>query len=217
LPIILRGAGAFDFLEDVAGFGGPDERLGMFVVMVNIIEDRSNQLLDAVKGAAAQAVLGQVAEETLHHVQPGATGGGKVHMEAGMAAKPALDPGMLMCRVVVHDHVDLLVLWNNVIDGAQELQPFLMAVPVVAHGDDLAFQRVQSRKQCGRAVALVVVGHGSATAFLHWQAGLGAVQRLNLALLVGAQHDGIVDANLPYHSLLGLASCNRFWVGFAAR
>ena len=64
-----------------------------------------------------------------------------------------------MGRVVVHDHVDLLVLWNNVIDGAQELQPFLMAVPVVAHGDHLAFERVEGREQRGRAVALVAVSY----------------------------------------------------------
>ena len=81
---------------------------------------------------------------------------------------------------------------NDVIDDAQELQPFLMAVPVVAHGDDLAFQRIEGGEQRGRAVALVIVGHGAAAALLHRQAGLGAVQSLNLALLVGAQDDGVL-------------------------
>ncbi len=65
-------------------------------------------------------------------------------------------------------------------------------MPIVAHGDDLAFQRVQSGKQRGRTVALIVVGHGAAAALLHGQAGLGAVQSLNLALLVGAQHHGML-------------------------
>ena len=38
---------------------------------------------------------------------------------------------------------------------------------------------------------LVVVGHGSGASLLHRQAGLGAVERLDLALLVDRQHDGM--------------------------
>ena len=37
----------------------------------------------------------------------------------------------------------------------------------------------------------VVVGHGAAAALLHRQAGLGAVERLDLALLVDREHDGM--------------------------
>jgi hypothetical protein len=60
-----------------------------------------------------------------------------------MTFKPAFDPGPLMSRVIVHDHVDLLARGNDVIDGPEELQPFLMAAPVIAHGDDLTFQCVE--------------------------------------------------------------------------
>jgi hypothetical protein len=38
----------------------------------------------------------------------------------------------------------------------------------------------------------MVCPHDAATAFLHGQTRLGAVQRLNLALLVGAQQDGLL-------------------------
>ena len=38
---------------------------------------------------------------------------------------------------------------------------------------------------------LVVVGHGAGAALLHGQAGLGAVERLDLALLVDREHDGM--------------------------
>ena len=41
------------------------------------------------------------------------------------------------------------------------------------------------------AVALVIVGHGAAFSGLQGQAGLGAVERLNLALLVDRQHHGM--------------------------
>ena len=67
-------AGALDLFQYVGCLGGPDERLGIVVVMVDVVEDCCDQLLDTAKDSAAQAVLGQVAEETLHHVQPRAAG-----------------------------------------------------------------------------------------------------------------------------------------------
>ena len=59
-----------------------------------------------------------------------------------------------------------------------------MAMPRHAGPDHLAVEHVQSREQGGRAVALVVMGHGAGTALLHRQARLGAVERLDLALFV---------------------------------
>ena len=76
-----------------------------------------------------------------------------------------------------------------------------------------AFQSAHGREQRGGSVALVVVGHGSAAALLHRQPGLGAVQRLNLALFVGAQHDGVfgriqiqADDVLQFLGELGIAA-----------
>ena len=53
--------------------------------------DGGNQFLDTAEGAAAQPILGQVAEKALDHVQPRAASGGEAHVERGMAAEPALD------------------------------------------------------------------------------------------------------------------------------
>src|SRR5215472_12920582 len=47
---------------------------------------------------------------------------------------------------------------------------------------------VQRDEQGGGAVALVVMGHGATTAALHRQPRLGAVERLDLALLIDRQH-----------------------------
>ena len=174
------GASPLDLFQDVGGFGGPDEGLGAFIVMVDVVEDGCDQLLDTAKDSATQAIFGQVAEESFHHVQPRAAYGREVHVEAGMASEPALDLGMLVGGVVVHDHVDLLFGRDDAVDDAQKLQPLLVAVPVVAHGDHFALQRIESSEQRCRAVALVVVGHGATAALLHRQARLGAVQSLNL-------------------------------------
>ena len=59
-----------------------------------------------------------------------------------------------------------------------------MAVALHAAADDRAVEHVEGGEQRGRAVALVVVGHGPGPPLLHRQARLGAVERLDLALLV---------------------------------
>ena len=57
-----------------------------------------------------------------------------------------------------------------------------MALHVAAnHG---SVEHVEGREQRCRAVALVIMGHGSKAALLQRQARLGAVERLDLALLV---------------------------------
>ena len=57
--------------------------------------------------------------------------------------------------------------------------------------DDGAVEHVERGEERGGAVPLVVVGHRAGAALLHRQAGLGAVERLDLALLVDREHDGV--------------------------
>ena len=64
------GAGAGDLFQDVAGLGGPDEGLGIFVVTVDVVTDGHDELFGIVEHAAPDAVFGQAAEEALDHVQP---------------------------------------------------------------------------------------------------------------------------------------------------
>src|ERR1035438_2571873 len=68
----------------------------------------------------------------------------------------------------------------------------LVPMPGLAHGDDGAVEGVERGEQRRGAVALVVVGDGAGTAGLHRQAGLRAVERLDLALLVAAEHQGVL-------------------------
>src|ERR1700722_15403165 len=43
----------------------------------------------------------------------------------------------------------------------------------------------------GVPCSLVIMGHGSSAALLHREAGLSAIERLDLALFVDAEHDGV--------------------------
>ena len=58
--------------------------------------------------------------------------------------------------------------------------------------DDGAVEDVEGGKRCGCAVPLIVVGHGPGAAQLHRQSRLGAVERLDLALLVDREDDRVV-------------------------
>jgi len=62
-----------------------------------------------------------------------------------------------------------------------------MALHVAA--DDGSVEHVHGREQHGPAVPLIM-GHGSSAALLHQQAGLSAIEGLDLALFVDAEHDG---------------------------
>ena len=64
-----------------------------------------------------------------------------------------------------------------------------MAVALHAAVADLAFENVEGGEERRHAVAFVIVSHRADAALFHRQAGLSAVERLDLALLVHRQHD----------------------------
>ena len=72
-------------------------------------------------------------------------------------------------------------------------------MPVALHTstDDLAIKHVESGEERGLTVSLVVVGHGPGATPLQGQAGPGAVERLDLRLLVDAEDDGAGTPCLP--------------------
>src|SRR5271166_2873726 len=67
-----------------------------------------------------------------------------------------------------------------------------MTVTLHAVANHLAIEHAERSEERGGAVALVIVSVGSQATLLHWQPRLGAVQGLNLALLVDTQHQGFV-------------------------
>lgn len=82
-------ASTFDLLQDISGTGGPDERLGALVVVIDVVSDSRDEIFDIAKDAAAQPVLCQIPKEALHHVQPGRAGGREVHVETRVPVEPA--------------------------------------------------------------------------------------------------------------------------------
>ena len=88
--------------------------------------------------------------------------------------------------------MDLQTLGDLAVDGVEELQELGVAVPRQALADHRAGQHVQGGEQRRGAVALVVMGHRARPSGHHRQRRLGAVQGLDLGLLVHAQHDRLL-------------------------
>jgi hypothetical protein len=72
---------AGNLFEDFGGWGGPDERLGIGIVMLQIGLDNGLEVSDACEDAAADAVAGDLGEEPFDHVEPGGRGRGEMQME----------------------------------------------------------------------------------------------------------------------------------------
>lgn len=108
----------------------------------------------------------------------------------GMTLKPALDFGMFVRAVIVHDQMQLKRAEKLVVELFEKFQKLLVPMPRVALTDHFALGHFQCGKQRGRAVAFIVVGHRSTSAFLQRQARLSAIQGLYLALFINTQHQG---------------------------
>ena len=108
-----------------------------------------------------------------------------------MAHDPGADFLVLVGGVVVENDVDALACRNVSLKGVEEADELLMPVALHVPSEDLAGQDVQRREQRGRAMPLVVVGDRRAAALLQRQSRLGAVERLDLGLLIETEHHGM--------------------------
>ncbi len=196
LPLLVHclknGIRAADLLEDGLDGGGPDEGLGVGVVGGEERFDRRDEVGDAVEDGAADGLVGEFAKPVLDEVEPGAPGRGEVQVEARVPGEPSVDVAVRVGAVVVDDQMQLAVTGELAIEEAQELQELLMAVPRQALADDAAVERAERGEQGRRAVALVVMGHRAGATALDREARLGAIQGLDLALLINAQHDRLL-------------------------
>src|SRR5260370_36287948 len=67
-----------------------------------------------------------------------------------------------------------------------------MAMTLHALANNLALKDIERREHGCDAMALIIVGYGASALLLHRQPRLGAIKRLNLALLIDRQDNGVV-------------------------
>src|SRR5215475_5317515 len=105
-----------------------------------------------------------------------------------MLDEPALYRGCLVRPVVVKHEVDIEMLLYASVDALEEPDELFCTVPRMAFADDETRLHIKRSKQRRGAVALVIMGHRCRAALLQRKARLSAIQCLNLALLIDAQH-----------------------------
>ena len=159
---------------------------------VDVIADGLGEILHVVEGATAQALLGEVPEPPFDQIEPRGTGGREMNGKAAMPGQPYFDPRMRMGAVIIQDQMESQLGRRFSIQFAQETEKFLVPMPRHAFAQHGSLQDVQGRKRGRGIVALVVMRQRAASPLLHRQAGLGAVQGLDLTLLVHAQHQSPV-------------------------
>ena len=160
-------------------------------MLVDVSLDGGLQIDDGMEDAALQALSGEGGEEILDGVEPGPRCRREVEDPAGMTFEPGDDLGMFVCAIVVEDDMDHLAGRHLTLDGVEKADELLVPVLLHAPADDRAVENIESREQRGGAVTLVVVGYRLAFAGLERQAGLGAIQRLDLGLLVDRQNESV--------------------------
>ena len=108
-----------------------------------------------------------------------------------MPCQPGAHLGLLVGRIIVENDVDGLVGRQFGFDGVEEPDELLMPVTLHVAADHRSIEDIERGEQGGGAISLVVVGHGRPAATLEWQPWLRAIKRLDMALFVNRQHDGV--------------------------
>lgn len=181
-----------DGFEDLVGRFRPFERLGTFVLSVEIVLYRVAELSDARVRASSQSVFGEQAEKALDKVEPRSVCRCEVKMESRPFGEPAFDRRRLVRGEIVEHHVDVQLAGNGSFDLSEELFELDRSMSPVALSEDLACFDVERGKQVSRSMPNVVVGLSLGLAQTHGQNGLSALERLNLRFLVDAQHNRVV-------------------------
>src|SRR5262249_45396005 len=192
LYFIQDNLSATIFSDDIFGFGGPNKRFRIAVVMLNIRFDCSYQFGDRFKNSTPKPLVGNIAEPTLDQVEAGGGSRHKVQMEPRMAFQPRFDLRVLMGSIIVYDKMQVQLSRSLLINECEKLDPLLMAMAVHARSNDVPLGHLQGSEQGGRSIAFVVVGHGSQASLDQWQSWLGSVQRLNRCFLISTHYQRVL-------------------------
>jgi len=177
--------------DDFVWVGSPEERLGFAIVLVEEAIDSGLKVCDRAEHAALQPPLGELGEEAFNGVEPRARGWREVESKAFVPVQPLAHFGMLVGGVIVEDHMHDLAGLDLGLDGVQEADKLLMPVALHVAADHRAVEHIERGEQRRGSVSFVVVSHGSSAPPFQRRTGLGSVQRLNLALLIDRQYDGV--------------------------
>jgi hypothetical protein len=160
-------------------------------VFANVAANGGDQGRHAAEGASPQALARDLGEEALDEIEPRGSGRGEVELKPRMLPEPRRYRRMLVRAVVVENEMNGLTARRPLIDGVQKRDELGMGVARLTPLDHVPLEDIQRRKEGGRPVPLIVMRLAHRHPRPQRQDRLGAIQRLNLALLIDAQHQGL--------------------------
>ena len=155
---------------------------------VDELLDGGLELRHTLVGAAAQLLVRQLGEPSLHETQPRPVRGCEMDVKPWTLGEPVPNERCFMRAVVVHDDVHVEVTRDFRLDQIEELAELDRAMTLMKLRDDLTGLRVERGEQRGRAVPIVVMCAALHLAGPHRQERLRAVQRLDLGFFVDAEY-----------------------------
>ncbi len=87
--------------------------------------------MHAAKGPTADRLRAQFAKPPFDQVQPTGAGRDKVRHDARVALEPGPHVLVRMRPIIVHDDMQRDIARELLVEGAQELEEFLMPVPLI--------------------------------------------------------------------------------------
>jgi hypothetical protein len=169
---------------------GPQERCGVPVVLLDVREELSLEIERGREDASRNAIALELTEPEFDLVEPGAVRRRVIQLNARVLCQPRLYGCRLVRREVVDNEVDRFpsIPAGRLIEERHKLRRAVARDAVPADLPRRHFQRgierQRSAAQILEAVALRPVGPQR-------QDGLGAIQGLNVALFIHAEHDGV--------------------------
>ena len=164
-------------------------------ICVEVVDGGHEALLEFLLGGdadVAQDRTGQLGEEALDEIEPGAVLGSEGELEPapGLIGEPSSRLPGDMRGMIVEDQVDRRVGWVGGIEDLQELDELAAAVTVLDQGVNLAGHQIEASQQghCAVALVFVVAGKGRVHAGLGRQIGCRRCDRLDTRLLVVGDH-----------------------------
>ena len=130
---------------------------GMAVEFIHGSHDAVLEFLFGCDADVAQHRAGELGEEALDEIEPGAVFGREGEFEAadGLLGQPSL--GLLgdVCGMIVENQLDRRMGRIGGVEDLEELDEFAAAVAVPDEGVNLAGEQIDAGQQTDRAVALV--------------------------------------------------------------
>jgi hypothetical protein len=167
--------------------------MGVAVVGLNEGVDACAHLGGAGEARPGQSVSGQNAEPDFDLIEPRSMRRNEMKVDILMSPQPAIMLRLVGVEVV-QDHMNLLlaIAGHDLVHEVEQLHS--PAAPVMAALDQ-AGGHLQRGKQGGRAVPpVLMIESGERLAIGQLEPALGAFQRLDMRLLVHAQHDRVPAA-----------------------